>query len=187
MTETEAIRLFKCLGDRSRLQILKSLSTGDQYVELLAQRLDLTPATISFHLKKLMEAGAVTAYKSQYYTMYTLCREVFLCRILDLICEESDEADLQNQREAEYRQKVLDSFFEYGKLRAIPVQRKKERIILEKIAASFSPGTAYTEAEVNTILLQYHADYCTLRRDMIAEKLMQRENGIYRVILPEQE
>ena len=35
MTETEAIQLFKCLSDKSRLQILKSLAIEDMYVERL--------------------------------------------------------------------------------------------------------------------------------------------------------
>ena len=47
MTETQALMLFKCLADRSRLQILKSLAQEDMYVERLAQRLGLTPPTIS--------------------------------------------------------------------------------------------------------------------------------------------
>lgn len=58
MTEAQAIGLFKCLSDKSRLQILKSLAVEDMYVERLAERLDLTPSTISFHLKKLADAGA---------------------------------------------------------------------------------------------------------------------------------
>ena len=179
MTESEAIKLFKCLSDRSRLQILKSLAREDMYVERLAERLDLTPATISFHLKKLAEAGAVTSYRSQYYNMYSLKREVFLCRILDIITEESDEAAIQARRDAEYRQKVIDTFFEYGKLKSIPAQRKKERIILEEIAKSFRPGERYTEKEVNLIIADFHDDFCTIRRDMIGEKIMQRENGVY--------
>ena len=40
MNETEAIRLFKCLSDKSRLQILKSLALEDMYVERLAERLN---------------------------------------------------------------------------------------------------------------------------------------------------
>ncbi|MBQ7025673.1 MAG: winged helix-turn-helix transcriptional regulator, partial [Peptococcaceae bacterium] len=92
MSEAEAIKLFKCLSDKSRLQILKSLTIEDMDVERLAERLDLTPATISFHLKKLSDAGAVRSYKKQYYTIYTLCKEVFMTRILDIIREESDEA-----------------------------------------------------------------------------------------------
>ena len=77
MTETEAIRLFKCLSDKSRLQILKSLAMEDMYVERLAERLGITAPTVSFHLKKLADAGAVTSYKSQYYTMYSLNKDIF--------------------------------------------------------------------------------------------------------------
>lgn len=179
MNETEAIKLFKCLSDKSRLQILKSLAIEDMDVERLAQRLSLTPATISFHLKKLSDAGAVTSYKNQYYTMYSLCRNVFMARIIDIISEASDEAALQDQRDAAYRQRVIDSFFEYGKLKSIPAQRKKERIILEEIARSFEPGRIYTEREVNIIIADFHDDFCTIRRDMIGEKIMERENGKY--------
>ena len=179
MTETEAIALFKALADKSRLQILKSLAMEDMYVERLAQRLDLTPATISFHLKKLAQAGAVSSQKSQYYTMYALNREVLNTGILELILEKSDESDTQAQRDAAYRQRVIDSFFEYGKLKSIPVQRKKERIILEVIAEQFAFDRTYTEREVNLIIADFHDDFCTLRRDMIAEKLLDRENGTY--------
>lgn len=59
MTESDAIRLFKCLADKSRLKILKSLMVEDMYVERLAERLDLSAPTITFHVKKLMDAGAV--------------------------------------------------------------------------------------------------------------------------------
>ena len=179
MTETEAIKLFKCLADKSRLQILKSLSLEDMYVERLAERLGLTPATISFHLKKLADAGAVTSYRNQYYVMYALRKEIFLSRILDIIQEESDEAAIQARRDEVYRQRVIDSFFEYGKLKSIPAQRKKERIILEEIAKAFETGRVYTEREVNIIIADFHDDFCTIRRDMIAEKIMARENGKY--------
>ena len=182
MTETETIALFKALADKSRLQILKSLAMEDMYVERLAQRLDLTPATISFHLKKLSQAGAVSSYKSQYYTMYALNREVLNTGILDLILEKSDEAETQAQRDAAYRQKVIDSFFEYGKLKSIPVQRKKERVILEFLAEKFEFGRIYTEREVNLIIADFHDDFCTLRRDMISEKLLDRNrDGYWRV------
>ena len=77
MTETEAIKLFKCLADKSRLQIIKSLMQEDMYVERLAERLGLTAPTISFHLKKLEDAGAVVSYKEQYYTMYSLKKDVY--------------------------------------------------------------------------------------------------------------
>ncbi len=182
MTESDAIRLFKCLSDKSRLQILKSLAIEDMYVERLSERLGVTAATISFHLKKLAEAGAVTSYKSQYYMMYSLNKEIFQMPILDILTERSDEAEIQQQRDQEYRQRVIDSFFEYGKLKSIPVQRKKERIILEEIVRHFEYDRVYSEREVNIIIADFHDDFCTLRRDMISEKLMDRDrNGYWRV------
>ena len=53
MTEIEAVHLFKCFADKSRLQILKSLAMEDMYVERLAERLGLSASTISFHLKSV--------------------------------------------------------------------------------------------------------------------------------------
>lgn len=179
MSEADAIKLFKCLSDKSRLQILKSLAIEDMDVERLAGRLDLTPATISFHLKKLADAGAVRSYKMQYYTVYSLCKDVFMTRIMDIISEESDEAAIQAQRDAQYRQRVIETFFAYGKLKAIPAQRKKERIILEEIAKAFETGRVYTEREVNIIIADFYDDFCTIRRDMIGEKIMDREDGKY--------
>ena len=180
MNETEAVKLFKCLADKSRLQILQSLAGEDMYVELLAERLGLTPPTISFHLKKLADAGAVRSYRNQYYTMYALCREVFEARMIDVIMQPSDGAALLDEREAAYRQKVIDTFFEYGKLQSIPAQRKKKRIVLEEIAKAFEIGRVYPEREVNIMIADYHDDFCTIRRDMISEGLMEREGGQYR-------
>ncbi len=182
MTETEAIALFKCLADKSRLQIVKSLAQEDMYVERLSERLGLTPPTVSFHLKKLADAGAVVSYKSQYYMMYSLKKEVFETRMLDILETRSDEADLQEERDAAYRRKVLDAFFEYDKLKTIPTQRKKERIVLERLAENFEYDRLYSEWEVNVVLSAFHDDVCTLRRDMVGERLLDRDaTGYWRV------
>lgn len=179
MTENEAIALFKCLSDKSRLYILKALVVEDMYVERLAERLDLSASTVSFHLKKLTEAGLVTSARTQYYTMYSLRRDVLKTSILDLLKEKPDDAAVQEEREAKYRKKVLDAFFQYGKLKSIPAQRKKERIILEVIVESFAFEKKYTEREVNLIIADFYDDFCTLRRDMISEGLLQREGSVY--------
>ena len=101
------------------------------------------------------------------------------CRILDILGEKSSDAQRQQEREARYRQRVLDSFFEYGRLKAIPAQRKKERICLEEIAKELELGRPYPERELNQVLLRFHQDYCTLRRDMISEGILRREEGLY--------
>lgn len=134
---------------------------------------------INIRLKKLMDAGAVSSRREQYYTMYSINKEVFQCRILDILGEKSSDAQRQQEREARYRQRVLDSFFEYGRLKAIPAQRKKERICLEEIAKELELGRPYPERELNQVLLRFHQDYCTLRRDMISEGILRREEGLY--------
>lgn len=183
MTEADVILLFKCLADRSRLHILRSLLQEDMYVERLAERLSLTPATVSFHMKKLEEAGVVRKYRDQYYTMYSVNKDLlYQGSVLDLIRSASGDEDEQARRDEAYRQKVIDAFFEYGKLKTIPAQRKKERICLEVIVSAFEIGKVYEEQEVNEVILRYHEDYCTIRRDMISEKLMAREGTKYRRI-----
>lgn len=177
MTDQEAIVFFKCLADKSRLTILKSLMEEDMYVERLAERLGVTSATVSFHLKKLEEAGAVCSYKDQYYMMYRVNKEAFEVSILDILREKTSESDAQTEREEAYRRKVIAAFFEYGKLRSIPCQSKKERIVLEEIAKAFESGREYAESEVNDILLGFHEDYCTLRKDMVSEGLLSRDNN----------
>lgn len=85
------------------------------------------------------------------------------------------EQKLQEEREEKYRKKVLDSFFEYGKWKAIPVQRKKEKIVLEEIAKAFELEKEYTEREVNIIIADFYDDFCTIRRDMISERILTRK------------
>ena len=179
MTQEDAMKLFKCLSDMSRLRIVQSLSQGEMYTELLAERLDLTPSTVSFHMKKLEEAGLTVSRKEQYYTVYSLNRAVLEKTLYDVAVSEPAQMDEQQKREDEYRRKVIKAFFEYGKLRSIPVQRKKKIICYEQIAAHFEPGKVYEEKEVNEIISPIHEDYCTIRRDMISEGIFRREGSRY--------
>ena len=179
MTQEEAIKLFKCLSDTSRLRIIQSLTQGDMYTELLAERLELTPPTVSFHMKKLEDAGLVVSRKEQYYTVYSLNRDVLEKTIYEVAASEPEQIDEQQKREDVYRQKVIRAFFEYGKMRAIPVQRKKKLICYELIAEHFEPGRVYEEKEVNAIISPIYEDYCTIRRDMISEGIFRRDGTRY--------
>ena len=175
----DIVTLFKCLADKSRLQIIKSLAKEDMYVERLAERLGVSPPTISFHLKKLEEMGVVNSYKEQYYTVYSLRRDMLSLNILDLVLADKTIDDLQDQRDETYKRNVISAFIEHGKLKCIPAQLKKKKIVLEEICKAFEADKLYTEREVNIIIADFHDDFCTIRRDMIGLGLLQRENGIY--------
>ena len=179
MTQENALKIFKCLSDTSRLNIIQSLTQGEMYTELLAERLELTPPTVSFHMKKLEDAGLVVSRKEQYYTVYSLNRDVLEKTIFETAVSAPEQIDEQQRREEVYRQKVIKAFFEYGKLRAIPVQRKKKLICYELIAERFEPGRVYEEKEVNAIISPFYEDYCTIRRDLIGEGIFRRDGTRY--------
>lgn len=175
----ESLKIFKALADQSRLLIIGALMEKPQYVEALAEMLEISASTVSFHLKKLEEVELVYSVKEQYYAVYHLKQDLFDKTLTDLIYVEDVEKQAQEERIEKYRKSVIESFFEYGKLKAIPVQRKKKRIVLEEIAKAFEKGKVYTEKEVNIIIADFNDDFCTIRRDMISEGLFQRDNGMY--------
>lgn len=179
---SEALAVFKALADDTRLKIVRALGERDMYVELLAERLNLTPATVSFHMKKLVAAGLVDSRKEQYYTMYALRREAMEITVASLaLGGEGDSAE--RLREEQYRRKVLRSFMPNGYCEVLPAQIKKRMIIYEEIAAQFERGQSYTEKEVNERIARIHADYCMVRRAFIGLGWMTRDReAIYRFV-----
>lgn len=181
----ENITIMKLLADETRVRIINILAEGDSYVELIASKLDLTPATVCYHLKKMEAAGLVKSARSQFYIIYSLEREMFDRPLGELLMDKESSATRDEAtREAAYRQEVLSSFFKYGRLTRLPAQRKKREIVLSELVKQFDAGRDYDEKEVNAILLRYHEDYCTLRREMIAFGLMTRDHEIYRRVSP---
>ena len=173
-----AVAVFRALGDPTRFAIMSLLCRQDSYVELLAEKLSLTPGTISHHLKKLEEAGLVSCSRTQFYMIYSVNRAALERPIIDcLVVDDALDDDTA------YRRKVYAAFLDGERLVSIPTQRKKREIICRYIVEkSFLPDRTYTEAEVSEILTGWHEDYCFLRRELIAFGLMVRDHEIYRRI-----
>ena len=87
-----------------------------------------------------------------------------------------------NQRARSPEMRVVENFFTAdGRLRAIPAQRSKRNVVLERLAAEFEPARSYNEREVNAILRRFHDDVATIRRELIAtKKLVRTRNGVYK-------
>jgi hypothetical protein len=176
---TENIEIMKSLADASRLQVLNSLIEKPQYVEELAERMNLAVSTVSFHLKKLEKAGLVYKTKEQYYIIYHIRDDIFNKTLRELTCFENLDRYIQDERMEKYKQKVLKTFFNKDKLIKLPVQWKKKMLVLDEFVKKFKPGKKYTETEVDNIIKQSYGDYCTIRRLMIDVKIMRRENQLY--------
>lgn len=70
-----SVRLFKALGDESRLRILRFLASGDLYLTEIAERMGLSKPTVSHHLALLRAAGLVTITEAGALTYYSLRRD----------------------------------------------------------------------------------------------------------------
>jgi hypothetical protein len=74
---------------------------------------------------------------------------------------------------------VLRAFVRGGRLTSIPAQHSKRVVILDRLAQEFEPGRRYTEREVNGILRAWHDDVASLRRYLVDEEFLDRDQGVY--------
>jgi hypothetical protein len=91
-----------------------------------------------------------------------------------VLAHDDEPLDPDRQRAA-----VLRAFVRDGRLLQLPAARAKRRVVLEHLAACFEPGVRYPERAVDAILRAWYDDYVTIRRYLIDEDLMARENGLY--------
>ena len=74
---------------------------------------------------------------------------------------------------------ALAPYFEDERLVQIPRQRKKRLLLLDLLAQEFEPGVHYSEGEVNDVLRRFHPDTAALRRYLVDDEFMEREEGEY--------
>ncbi|MDD2851564.1 MAG: metalloregulator ArsR/SmtB family transcription factor [Desulfuromonadaceae bacterium] len=179
MNIDQSIAIMKSLADKSRLAIINSLLERSQYVEEIAKRHALAASTVSFHLKKLEQAGLVSSRKEQYYVVFTANDKVFDTTLRELVSIPPAGKEFQDVRMEEYRRKVQESFFRYGRLEKLPAQHKKRLIVLEQFARRFEPKRRYSEQEVTELITPLFDDYCTIRRLLVDDGLIFREGSVY--------
>lgn len=74
---------------------------------------------------------------------------------------------------------LLSRFVKDGRLMTIPTVHSKRLVVLDWLAQEFDPGRHYSEAAVNLILGQRHADTAALRRYLVDEGFLDRADGQY--------
>ena len=77
-------------------------------------------------------------------------------------------------------EQVLRNFLdEDGRLHTIPSKRSKLLVVLDHLAQRFEPGKVYPEKDVNANLEAFHPDYAALRRYLVEDAFLTREDGYY--------
>ena len=74
---------------------------------------------------------------------------------------------------------VLRTFLREGRLTQIPMQHSKRLVVLDHICRVFEVGVRYPEKEVNAMLRAFHPDHAALRRYLVEEGFLAREQNVY--------
>jgi hypothetical protein len=178
-TETpDATSLLKVFASKERIKIAALILDQPLPVEEIARGAGLSESDVTHHLRHLLTVGLAEATHSQGSTVYRF-RQQPIFEALKAATAQAKGAEVDGNLDT-YDQKVLATFLENGKLKAIPAQQKKRDVILRLLAEQFEPDRMYGEKEVNSTLSTFHPDVASLRRYLVDGGFLQRQ--IVRVV-----
>lgn len=182
----KVVGYHKALADPTRLKMLVLLADGEKNGQALAEKLSVTPATITHHAAKLREIGLINERRDKNTIYFSL--DHYLIRSnsaasLDFIYRRINTNGgiiPLEEKDKNWKDTVIRNFFTLeGRLKSIPVQLKKKLIVLEHIVSRLELGRTYNEKEINDFIKQFHPDFATIRREFIMHQYMYRDNQTY--------
>ncbi|MEK0317910.1 DUF2087 domain-containing protein [Cohnella sp. 56] len=181
----KVVAYHKALADPTRLRMLILLVGGELNGQELAERLHLTPATITHHAAKLREASLIHERREKNTIFFSL-NDYFIRdnanAAVALIYKKAKggEDSVESEKDIRLQENVIKNFFTAdGRLKNLPAQLKKKLIVLEHLVSKLEAGRKYSEKEINVFIQSYHEDYATIRREFIMHQFMFRENETY--------
>lgn len=170
------LQFFKVLGNESRLKILGLLANDERTVGELAALLALREPTVSHHLTAMKELGLIDVRVEGNNRVYWL-NTSFLEGMNKGIFSQTSLATLVGEESGNaWEDKVLRYYVTDGRLKEIPSKQKKRYVILKWLVEQFEVERQYHELEMNERLRQYHPDCASLRRYLVENRLMARDN-----------
>jgi hypothetical protein len=160
------------LAEEERLLAFAAVVLGAQSPSQVAEMTSLPARDVVRALHRLEQGGLVEAVGGKLVG----ARTAFKDTMREYAPESPPDEPLDPDQA---KASVLRAFVRDGRLVSIPAARGKRLVILEHIAACFEPGVRYPERAVDAVLRAWHEDYVSLRRYLIDEDLMAREDGVY--------
>jgi hypothetical protein len=178
--DTEVLRrFFAALSHEERLAIAGVLATRASSITELAEQLRLRPETIGRHLAMLRQTGIVVLVPDSTTESWRLDTGALQEQRKRLLARERAPSPADAEDTPEWERLVLRNFFDGARLKEIPVNLRKRLVVLAWLAERFEPGRRYPEREVNEILARHHPDFAALRRELVDQRFMDREGGVY--------
>ena len=173
MTESEptSLDLLRAVLDPVRLAVLGSAIGEPVSLSAIEKRTGATRREVAEAIGALRSAGFLDA---EGRAVPEVLRQI----AMDLPTDRTEPESIVGPwtpAEAE----VLARFFDGDRLRSIPSNISKRRLVLERIAQDFEPGVRYHERDVNFRIQLVFSDYAAIRRYLIDEGFMDRADGSY--------
>ncbi|MBE1487153.1 DUF2087 domain-containing protein [Plantactinospora soyae] len=163
--------LIGLLAEPDRLAAFAAVVLGAGDPAEVAERTGLPARTVLAALRRLESGGLVAMVDGRTTARVDVFKEAVRAHP-----PTSPETDPDPDRVASA---VLRTFVRDGRIVQFPAARGKRRLLLEHVVATFEPGVRYPEREVNALLRAWHDDYAALRRYLVDEVLLTREDGVY--------
>jgi hypothetical protein len=162
--------LVGLLAEPLRLRVFAAVVLGAPDPAAIARATGDRPRDVATALHRLSAAGLLTDADGTLVAQIGAFKEA----VREAPRAPSPALDPDRTRAAVLRAFVVD-----GRLVSIPAAHGKRRVVLEHIAASFTPGLKYPEREVDAVLRAWYADHASLRRYLVDEGLLARDAGGY--------
>lgn len=162
--------------------MLGFLAEEERGIEELSTRLELKGPAVSHHLAKLSQLGLVTSRTEGNNTLYRLDvdgLQEMTRDVMSSLHQDSAAVLMEGLQYENWERKILDNYVDGERIKSLPAGYKKRLVVLKWAADHFEFDRKYSEREVNEIIERHHVDYCTLRREMVEEGLMERSEGVY--------
>jgi hypothetical protein len=159
------------LAEEERLRVYAAVALGAGTPSEVAADSGLPARDVVRALRRLEQGGLISVVDGR------LVADTGAFK--DAVREYSPDAPDEPLDPDRQRAAVLRAFVREGRLIQLPTTRAKRRVVLEHIAACFEPGIRYPERAVDAVLRAWYDDYVTIRRHLIDEDLLARENGLY--------
>lgn len=173
----DATALVRVLAEPVRMKVFAAAVLGADSTAQAAQFAGVTPREAAAALHRLTEAGLVETTGERLVVRTEAFAEIARQAAPPTPAEDHGYTDPKVAN-------VVGTFVRGGRLLGLPAQQSRRSIVLEHVAQSFEPGVDYPETAVNAMLAELAeggaVDHVTLRRYLVDEQLLRREDGIYR-------
>jgi hypothetical protein len=180
--------LVALLAEPDRLRALAAVTLGASTLAEVAERTGLEPRAAARALSRLVAGGLLEGEAGKGYRVRTEALQAAARSPADAGPPGAEAGDagaeatkgegggppapVAGSPEAD----VLRRFVRNGRLLAMPAAHSKRLVVLDHLAGLFEPGRRYPEPEVNELLKRYHPDYALLRRYLVDDGFLDRED-----------